>query len=248
MGIIVAIGGYDKEPSRHDVFDTPVALIDKEIIRLSGKKHPNLLFIPTASSDSEKYSEMIRGLYEGQLGASFDVLCLLSEKPSEQEISSKIAWADIIYVGGGNTLKMMKLWRRLGVDKLLKKAYKSGTVMCGVSAGSICWFDYGVSDSLHFYNEKETKYIKVQGLGILAGVHCPHLGSEAYDKGHRTKGMKEIMKRSKGKCLAVPDGAAVVIQEGKMRSIGLSPSYLSWWEKGQWFEEELSLQNIPLGI
>ncbi len=239
MGIIVAIGGYDKEPSRHGVFDTPLELIDKEIIRLSKKKKPKVLFIPTASTDSEKYVEMMREAYEGKLATYFDALLLYSQKPTKKEIQAKFDWADIIYVGGGNTLKMMKKWRLLGVDQILKRAHKQGKVLCGVSAGSICWFEYGVSDSLHFYNENETKYIKVRGLGLISGVNCPHYKSTEYDNGHRSKGLHEIMKRSKGECLSVPDGAAAVIEIGKVRSIGLKKSLWCWWEKGEWCEEEI---------
>lgn len=238
MGTIVAIGGYHKQLSNGDpVFDTPIELIDKEIVRLRGKKKPNVLFVPTASSDSQKYVDVIQWVYEDQLGANFDALRLIAESPSEQEICSKIEWADVIYVGGGNTLKMMKKWRRLGVDKLLIKAYEQGAVMCGASAGSICWFEYGVSDSLHFYDETETKYIKVRGLGILPGVHCPHFKSTTEDNKHRYAGLKEVMKRSKGKCLAIPDGSAVVIQGSEMRCIGLENSSWCWWEKGKWREE-----------
>ncbi len=236
MGTIVAIGGYDKEPERDGIFDTPIK-IDKEIVVLSGKKKPNVLFVPTASTDSGKYVEVIKCVYKGKLGTQFDSLLLYAEKPSKKRIQDKINWADIIYVGGGNTLKMMKKWRLLGIDKMLSAAYKQGKVLCGASAGSICWFEYGVSDSLHFYNEQETKYIKVKGLGILDGVHCPHFKSRTDDNKHRTKGLKEVMMRSKGKCLAVPDGSAVVIENGKMKSIGLKESFWCWWENGKWKEE-----------
>ncbi len=103
-----------------------------------------------------------------------DVLFLMKEKPSREQIRSKISGADIIYVGGGNTLQMMRIWRRLGVDKLLIAAYKKGTVLAGVSAGSICWFDSGHSDSMSFYNPHKWKYINVKGLGLIPGIHCPH--------------------------------------------------------------------------
>jgi dipeptidase E len=72
---------------------------------------------------------------------------------------------------------MMRLWRRLGVDKLLKAAYDNGTVLAGVSAGSICWFDSGHSDSMSFYHPQKWQYINVRGLGFLKGVHCPHYNS-----------------------------------------------------------------------
>ncbi|MFT7184366.1 MAG: dipeptidase E [Oceanicoccus sp.] len=232
MGIIVTIGGYESESQKDQTINTPIE-IDKKILSLTGKKKPKVLFVPTASKDSTGYINSITKIYEGQLSASMKSLLLHGEKLTTKEIQELIDWADVIYVGGGNTLMMMKKWRRLGVDKMLKRAHKEGTVLCGVSAGSICWFDYGVSDSLHFYDDKTMKYIKVAGLGILPGVHCPHFGSKLYDKGFRTAGMKEIMKRSKGKCTAIPDGGALVHENGKVSSIGEASS-LAWWEEGEW--------------
>src|ERR1022692_947544 len=140
---IVAIGG-GKIATRQTL------PIDRHIIRLSQKKNPSLLFIPTASSDSEIYWKKVREYFGDFLKCKTDVLFLMKEKPSRQQIRSKISSADIIYVGGGNALQMMRIWRRLGVDKLLIAAYKKGTVLAGVSAGSICWFDSGHSDSMSF--------------------------------------------------------------------------------------------------
>ena len=151
--------------------------IDKEIVRLSGNKRPKLLFLPTASSDSELYWFYVNKHFGKRLGCKTDVLYLIKEKLTTEEIKNKILSADIIYVGGGNTLKMMRLWRRLGVDKLLKQAWRNGTVLCGISAGSICWFESGHSDSMSFYSPKNWKYINVQGLGFIKGIHCPHYDS-----------------------------------------------------------------------
>src|SRR5580692_1725495 len=128
---IVAIGG--------GVMKTRgTAAIDREIMRLAHKKNPKLLFVPTASSDSEIYWQHVQEYFGKFLKCRTDVLFLIKERPSKEQIRRKISTADIIYVGGGNTLMMMRLWRRLGVDKMLAAAYRGGTVLCGVSAGSIC--------------------------------------------------------------------------------------------------------------
>jgi len=238
MGKIVAIGGYEYHGRDDAVIKTPI-VIDREIVKLSGKKKPKVLFVPTASSDSERYRRAISNLYHGKLECVYDELLLIAEKPSKKEITQKIQFADIIYVGGGNTLMMMKKFRRLGVDKLLKRAYKDGKVLCGVSAGSMCWFEYGISDSLQFYDKKTTKYIRVTCLGILPGTNNPHFGSLKYDKGYRTKGMKEIMKRTKGLCFAVPDACAVAFVNGKMRVLGNEKVSKAWWENGKYFVEEV---------
>ena len=97
--------------------------------------------------------------FGGFLKCKTDVLFLITEQISANEIGRKIRWADIIYVGGGNTLQMMRVWRRVGVDRLLKSAYEKGTVLSGISAGAICWFDSGHSDSMSFTNPKNWKYI-----------------------------------------------------------------------------------------
>jgi dipeptidase E len=164
---IVAIGGGQ-------IRTRGTAPIDREIIRLSQKKNPRLLFIPTASSDSEKYWKNIQEYFGDFLKCETDVLFLIKEPPSPERIRSKILSADIIYVGGGNTLQMMRIWRRLGVDQLLVSAYENGTVLSGISAGAICWFDAGHSDSMSFYNPRKWQYIKVRGLGLVNGIHCPH--------------------------------------------------------------------------
>lgn len=175
MKKIVAIGGGKIGQLGFPVETTK---IDKEILRLSGKRKPRLLFIPTASSDSESYFEVVKKHFGKRLGCKTDVLYLIKEKPTKKEIEEKILSSDIIYVGGGNTLKMMRVWRNAKVDMILKQAYEKGIVLSGVSAGSICWFDSGHSDSLSFYNPEQRSYINVKGLGLIGGVHCPHYDSE----------------------------------------------------------------------
>ena len=164
---IVAIGG-GKIARRATV------PIDREIIRLSNRAHPKILFIPTASSDSETYWKNFQKYFGDFLRCRTDALFLVGERPTNTEIERKISSADIVYVGGGNTLFMMRVWRRLGVDRMLKAAYRKGTVMAGVSAGAICWFDSGHSDSMSFYHPDDWKYINVRGLGLIHGINCPH--------------------------------------------------------------------------
>lgn len=235
---IVVIGGYEFQED--GVIDTPIE-IDRKILELSGVSDPKVLFIPTASSDSETYIESIKGVYADKLACDFDVL-LLHSKDSEYElIAEKIGWADVIYVGGGNTMMMVELWQKLGVDDLLKKAYESGTVLAGVSAGSICWFEYGISDSLQFYDEDSNEYIRVDGIGILDGPNSPHYGSELWDKGFRTEGTKKIMKEFEDKCLCVPDAGAVVFKDGDVLECLGKPSFYGFWEDGEWVEENIKL-------
>lgn len=216
MNIIVAIGGYKRRRTKDAPFDTPLK-IDRHIVELTGKKQPKVLFIPTASSDDTVYVDSINQVYKEKLGCTVDVLYLITKKPTHAEIAAKICSADIIYVGGGNTLMMMNLWRRLGVDKLLREAYERGVVCCGVSAGSICWFEYGVSDSRQFKNPKSHEYIRVKGLGFLKGLHCPHYDPVPSRTNWRLKGIEKILKKhgAYGKFIPIGDGEAVIFRDGE---------------------------------
>ena len=198
--------------------------IDREIIRLSNKKNPKLLFIPTASSDSEIYWERVQKYFGKFLKCQTGVLYLIEKRPSQREIERKIGWADIVYVGGGNTLMMMRLWRRLGVDKLLKAAYENGTVLAGISAGSICWFDSGHSDSMAFYNPKKWKYIQVKGLGLIRGIHCPHYNSRTLGVPRR-KHFQDMIRKTGGVGIAIENNCAIEFIDGRFYRVITSKDY-----------------------
>ena len=189
--------------------------IDREIIRLSKRKSPTVLFIPTASSDSERYCRRFVEYFGKFLKCRTDVLRLLDGPPSAQQIETKIFDADIIYVGGGNTLSMMRLWRRLSVDGLLRRAYENGIVLSGISAGAICWFDSGHSDSMSFYNPRNWKYINVKGLGLISGVHCPHYNSMTRGVSRR-RDFKEMIRRTGGFGIALENNCAIEFVDGRL--------------------------------
>jgi len=194
---IVAIGGYLSENPAEESFNTPI-LIDEHVVAQSGKKHPDVLFLSTASSDEEGYVGGFYRTYEEKLGCHVDTLKLVTSKPTDTEIRDNIERADIIYVGGGNTLKMMNLWRRHGIDALLRRAAVRGTVLAGESAGSICWFRWGVSDSRQYYHGRLChEYIRVSGLGLLPGAHSPHFGGPK-SRRDRDQAIKTIMQRTPG--------------------------------------------------
>ncbi len=215
--IIVAIGGGE-------IRTRGTAAIDREIVRLSKKKKPRLLFIPTASSDSERYWKHIQEYFGKYLKCRTDALFLIKEKPSKEQIRRKISSADIIYVGGGNTLAMMRLWRRLGVDKLLVSAYESGTVLSGISAGAICWFDSGHSDSMSFYNPQKWKYINVKGLGLISGINCPHYNGMTRGIPRR-KHFRDMIRKIGGIGIALENNCAIEFIDGRFYKVISSKSY-----------------------
>ncbi|MCK9438877.1 MAG: Type 1 glutamine amidotransferase-like domain-containing protein [Patescibacteria group bacterium] len=238
MAKIVAIDGGE-------IRNKSTFKIDKEIINFSGKKKPKFLFIPTASSDSEGYYLGIKNYFE-KLNCEVDVLYLIKEKLSKKEIEKKILNSDIVYVGGGNTLKMMTIWRRLGVDKIMQKALKKNIVLCGLSAGSICWFKYENSDSRKFTSASKN-LIKVSGLGFINALHCPHYDVEP----HRKKDLKRMMKNSSLVSIAIENDCAIQIEDDKYRIITSNKearAYKVYWKGGKFFEKEMIACNnfLPL--
>ena len=205
-GPIVAIGGGNIRIGE-------TRRIDERVVELSGKTRPQVLFIPTASLDRAEYIEAFRRMYEAQLGCRVEVLALYADRPSAARMRHMVAAADIIYVGGGNTLRMMMLWRRLGVDGLLRNAHRSGTVLAGSSAGGICWFDGGHSDSRSFSAAGEPwRYIRVRGLGLLHAVFCPHYHTE-----QREESVRAMVARSGGVVIACDNCTAVETADGQWR-------------------------------
>lgn len=215
--VIVAIGGGE-------IRTRGTAPIDREMLRLAKKKHPRLLFIPTASSDSARYWTHIQEYFGEFLKCKTEVLFLIKEPSSREQIQKKISSADIIYVGGGNTLLMMRIWRRLGVDHFLKAAYENGTVLAGISAGSICWFDSGHSDSMSFYNPRKWKYINVRGLGLLKGIHCPHYNSMTRGIPRR-KHFRDMIRKMGGVGIAIENNCAIEFIDGRFYRVITSRSY-----------------------
>ena len=168
---IIAIGGGSLKKKQ-------TLPIDRSVVKLTNKRSPRALFIPTASNDDKGYCEAFDHVYGDLLGCRTDHLLLYGRPKDRASASKKIGSADLIYVGGGNTLRMMKLWRRLGIDNMLIKAGHRGTVLAGLSAGAICWHAWGHSDSRAYSGKKNWSYIKVRSLGLLRGLYCPHLDSE----------------------------------------------------------------------
>ncbi len=204
---VVAIGGGE-------LGEGETLPIDRRIVELTGISKPNALFIPTASSDSVDYAATFARIYGDRLGCRTGALSLLSDPPPFDRIAEIIANADLIYVGGGNTLKMMRRWRRLGVDRLLIEAAGRGTVLCGLSAGALCWFQYGHSDSMSFYHPDDWDYIRVRCLGLLPFTGCPHYNGE-----RRDKHFQAMIARNGGIGIALDDCTALEIIDDRFRII-----------------------------
>ena len=140
-GHIVALGGggFSMEP------DNP--LLDSFILSLSVRQPAKVCFVPPASADSAAY---IAKFYRAFSGCAiptdltlFDPTSLPRQPARTSDLADFVSAQDIIYVGGGNTANLLAMWRAHGLDKLLHDAWSGGAILCGVSAGMICWFQGG---------------------------------------------------------------------------------------------------------
>jgi len=236
MATIVAIGGGEIGRPGYPVETTH---IDKRIVELSGKNHPHLLFLPTASDDSKGYIDTVQEHFGKRLGCIVQSLNLY-DTPSYEAMEDAIRNADIIYVGGGNTLKMMTKWRKLEVDKLLQQAGERGAVLAGLSAGAICWFSGGLSDSRSFTSEsKSWDYITVRGLGIYNLVLCPHFDVEP----QRKEALKHSLQGSRHRAIAIDNCVALEITNDTYRIIGANRergAYKAYWRGDKYHLESLT--------
>ena len=163
MRQIIAMGGggFSMEP------DNP--LLDQYVLDQVGRPKPNVCFIPTASGDADNYIERFYQAFR-KLDCTPSHLSLF--QPQFKDLESYVLAQDIIYVGGGNTRNMLLLWKDWELDRVLRLAYQEGVLLTGLSAGSICWFEEGLTDPLN------APLYKLHALGILRGSHCPHYDGE----------------------------------------------------------------------
>ena len=159
---IVAMGGgsFSVEPDG--------SALDAYVLGLAAKPRPKICFVPTASGDSPVY---ITKFYEA-FGDRAEATHLGLFGRPRTDMANVLTSQDIIYVGGGNTANMLAVWRVHGVDRMMRDAWERGVVLTGVSAGMICWFECGVTDSFGPLAALR------DGLGFLAGSACPHYDGE----------------------------------------------------------------------
>src|SRR6476660_9086907 len=163
-------GGFSMDP------DNP--LLDDYVLDLArverGRERPRVCFLATASGDSPGYIASFYAAFARRAEASHLALFVRTV----DDVESFLLDQDVIYVGGGNTENMLAIWRVHGVDRVLGRAWESGVVLTGISAGSLCWFETGSTDSFGGLAPLS------RGLGFLAGSHSPHYDGEAARRPH----------------------------------------------------------------
>ena len=193
---IIAIGGggFGRNPGE--------GIIEEYILKQTTKKKPNICFIPTATGDNDAYKVNYYATFS-KLNCNPTHLDFFKRTP---DLKRLIAAQDVIFVGGGNTKSMLAVWREWHLDKILKKAYKNGTVMSGVSAGAICWFQNGITDSW------DSNLQIMPCMNFVKGTCCPHYDEEP----ERKPTVKKLISNNKVKSIyAVDGGAALHIKNEK---------------------------------
>ena len=188
---IVAMGGggFSMEP-RNPMLDNFVLSLARR------KRRPRVCFIGTASGDSDSY---IRRFYEAFPPSRADSIHLAFFERRVRDLKSFVMDQDVIYVGGGSSANLLAVWRLHGLDRALRAAWNAGVVMAGISAGAICWFEDGITDSFGMPPRALN-----DGLGFVRGACCPHYDGEEY----RRPVLLRLIKRGFPATLALDDGAA----------------------------------------
>jgi peptidase E len=154
-------GGFYRDPEN--------LALEKYLIRQSGADHARVAFVPTASGEPDHYVASFYAAFL-KLGCRPSVLSFFKRTP---DLRPFLLQQDVIYVGGGNTKSLLAVWRDWGVAEILREAWQSGIVLTGVSAGAICWFEQGLTDSF------SDGLRPLECLGFLPGSCCPHFDGEA---------------------------------------------------------------------
>lgn len=221
MGKIVAVGG-----GRYS--DNEVLPIFEHIVKMSGKKNPSVLFVPTAGFDDINGDEHIFRLFIG-LGCSVSALLLTDETLTYSEIEEKILSCDIVYAGGGNLKFLMDIWQKTGADKAFIKAYEKGIILSGYSSGAMCWFEEGYDDC-----GENHEFMFVDCLGLLPYCNCPHFESDYWQS------FAQAIKSRSRSGIACDDGAALVFDDGKYYALqGNDGGEVTFFDKNKGFEPEL---------
>ncbi len=252
---IVAIGGGENGREMSDGTFTPYETgpMDMEIIKITGKEHPNFLFLAhtiNSAEGQEGYFSTMQRIYGKRYGCECKLL-KTTDLTNKELVNEMIEWSDIIYEGGGNTLDMIALWKETGFDNTLRSAWESGKVMCGVSAGANCWFKECSSDSLQIKYGKDQPLIMVECIGLVDGLFVPHC-----DAPGRHDNAMDLLKTSEQIGLSISNCAALEIIDDEYRLITSDASNYgfeayglkSYWENGKYMEERIepSIEFKPL--
>ena len=187
--------------------------IDEEIVRLTDKENPNFLFIGLASSHSDSYYDTMKKIYK-ELGCTPVYLKKSNILNNPDIVETKIKDADIIYICGGDSVKLINDIKEYKIDKLLLEAYNNGTVLAGMSAGAILLSNKGFSDSLIIRGESD-KYEFLNGLNFININFCPHYNTDP----KKTTDLEEYLSKHNEEVYCLENCTALEIIDGNISVI-----------------------------
>ncbi len=205
---------------------------------LTKKEHPKICYLPTASGDNPDNIKYWENICNRLLLDTIILKVWVSSSEKNQSFEDILLNSDAIVVGGGNTLNMLGIWKAQGIDIILEKALKNGIILSGGSAGSICWFQNGISDS------RPVNLSIVKGLGFLPFSNCPHYSQEA-----RKDLYHQMIKDGKMNSGYATDGlAGILFKNGKaVKSVSQSDIHNSYFvnlKKGKIKETKLKSEIL----
>ncbi|MBQ8283505.1 MAG: peptidase E [Clostridia bacterium] len=203
---IIAIGGGELRERTTLKIDEYIAELAKA---RAGENRANALFIPTASHDYMPYYNTFHKVYTSVFNIKTDVALTVFKEPDMEKMKAKFEKADVIYVGGGDTVFMIDSWKQSGLLPLIEDAYRRGVILAGLSAGAICWFSDIYTDSETVNGKGEEKYSMFKGLGWIDGIISPHYGARMLD-------FDKIVCYNYDCALGIEDDAALVIEDGEI--------------------------------
>ena len=174
---IIAIGGGEIKNKTTLKIDEYIANLAKA---RAGENRATALFIGTASHDSMPYFNSFRKTYTSVFDIKAEVALIVYGEMNKEHIEQKIEKADMLYIGGGDTLFMLEKWKQTGLLELILKAYDEGKIICGLSAGALCWFSKMYTD-YEIMRGQSADYVVKDGLGVLEGMMCPHYNERIVD-------------------------------------------------------------------
>lgn len=201
---IIAIGGGEIKDKTTLQIDEKIAAFAKE---RAGDRRANALFIPTASHDFMPYYNSFHKVYTGIFDIKTDVALMVYREPDPERLKEKFLKADVIYVGGGDTVFMMEHWKKTGMLERIEEAYGRGVPIAGLSAGAICWFSDIYTDSLK--TENGAQYAMFKGLNWIKGIISPHYGQRMLD-------FDKIVCYNYPCAYGIEDNAALLIEDGEI--------------------------------
>ncbi len=171
-------------------------LLDEFVCSLTGVERPRVCFMPTASGDADHYVVRFYNAFRERAEASH--ISLFRRERGAEDVREHLLSQDLIYVGGGSVISMLGVWRAHGIDEIMREAWEAGIVLCGLSAGSLCWFDEALSG---FHGETR----RVEGLGLLPWSNTVHYQAEP----KRREAYERLVAEGMRPGFAAEDGAAL---------------------------------------